>query len=322
MFTWEEKAPILWHMGVSLPPRRYIAAAAVLLSGVLSLASCGGGSAKPQPFNARTLLSESAAATSVLHSARVRLVMTAKILHSSALPAGMSAGPYSVNLTGVIAGGTRPRFDMVVRVSEPGATFSIPVLSDGRALYYRVPGGRWYSLSLDGLGTSAATQSKSDKAITRFLQQREKTWLINVGARRVRSTDVLSGDIDMAAVTNDLDTLVSRTQIPEGDAGLLQYLATSVDDPAWRLTFNSATHLLSGVHAIDEIDFNSVERRELHQPMPFGLPYQIDGISLALNAHIGGWGTQLHVKPPANATPLTLPSAASSVAYTHPNTSG
>jgi hypothetical protein len=56
--------------------------------------------------------------------------------------------------------------------------------------------------------------------------------------------------------------------------------------------------------------------------MPFGLPYQIDGISLALNAHIGGWGTQLHVKPPANATPLTLPSAASSVAYTHPNTSG
>lgn len=246
--------------------------------------------------------------------------MSAKILHSSALPAGMSAGPYSINVTGVFAAGTRPRFDMHVRVSEPGATFSIPVLSTGRVLYYRLPGGRWYSLSLAGLGTSAPTRSQSNKAITRFLQEREKRWLINVGVRRDHSKDVLSGDVDMAAFTKDLDTLMGRLQLPPGEAGLLDYLTTSADDPAWRLTFSHATHLLSGVYAIDEIDFNSLERKQFHQPMPFGIPYQIDGISLALSVHIGGWGAHVHVKPPANATPLTLPGGATSVADTHTTT--
>jgi hypothetical protein len=52
--------------------------------------------------------------------------------------------------------------------------------------------------------------------------------------------------------------------------------------------------------------------------MPFGLPYQIDGVSLALTAHIGDWGTHLHVQPPANATPLILPGGASSVSAAHP----
>ncbi|HEY3766370.1 MAG TPA: hypothetical protein VGL44_14520 [Gaiellales bacterium] len=294
-----------------------IARIAVFLIAAVSLASCGGGSAHPPPFNEHTLLSESATATSAVHSAKVRLAMTARILHTRPLPAGMSPGPYSVAVTGAFEGGTTPLFDMAIRVSAPGETYSITVLSTGRVLYYRLPGGGWYSLSLTALGTGATPQSTPDKAIRRFLEERERHWLIDVGARRARSKDVLTGDVDMGAFTRDLDTVIGRLQIPPSDAGLLDYLATSVDDPSWRLTFDHATHLLSGVHAIDEIDFNSVERQELHQPMPFGLPYQIDGISLALSAHIGDWGTRVHITPPANATPVTLPGGAASVADTH-----
>ncbi len=285
----------------------------VLLAAVVGLASCGSGSAKPRPFNEHTLLSDSAAATSAVHSARVRVAMTAKILHSRPLPAGTSPGPYSVTVTGAFAGGSTPLFNMIIRVAEPGETFSISVRSNGHALYYRPPGGGWYSVSLAALGIGAK-RSAPGGAITRF-EERERHWLIDVGARRARSKDVLTGDIDMGAFTKDLDTLMSRLQIPPSDAGLLDYLATSVDDPSWRLTFDHSTHLLSGVHAVDEIDFNSVERQELHQPMPFGLPYQIDGVSLVLSAHVGDWGTRVHVTPPANATPATLPGAASSVAY-------
>jgi hypothetical protein len=41
--------------------------------------------------------------------------------------------------------------------------------------------------------------------------------------------------------------------------------------------------------------------------MPFGLPYQITGITGTIEAHVGHWGARVHVKTPAVSTPLDLP---------------
>lgn len=53
--------------------------------------------------------------------------------------------------------------------------------------------------------------------------------------------------------------------------------------------------------------------------MPLGIPYQVDGISLALSARIEDWGTDVHVKAPAHATSLSLPGGASAVAHRAPS---
>ena len=283
------------------------ATAFAVLVGVAILAASCGGSAKPRPLNERSLVSESAAAAHAAGSARVKVVIAARILHSRPLPRGTAAGPYSITVAGAFTAGADPVFTAVVRLSEPGATLAADVRSTGRVLYLRPPGGRWYSLALGPGGTSGSSQSAAQSGIARLLRQEARRWPINVGVRRARSRDILAGDIDMGAVSRDLGPLATRLRIPAGDAGLLEYLAAFVDDPSWRLTFDHTTHLLSDVRALDEIDFNSLQRKELHQPMPLGIPYQVDGISLALTAHVDDWGAHVHVTAPHGATPLALP---------------
>jgi hypothetical protein len=285
-----------------------VARSAVVVAVAVIAASCGG-SAKPQPFNQRTLVSESAAAARAAGSARVKVVIAARVLHSQPLPSGMAAGPYSITVAGAFTAGADPVFTAVVRLSEPGATVSTDVRSTGSVLYLRPPGGRWYSLALGPGGTNGGSRSAAQRGLARLLGEEARGWPIDVGVRRARSRDILSGDIDMGAVGRDLGPLASRLRMPAGDAGLLEYLAGFVDDPSWRLTFDHTTHLLRGVRALDEIDFNSLERKELHQPMPLGIPYQVDGVSLALTAHVDDWGAHVHVTAPHGATPLALPQA-------------
>jgi hypothetical protein len=279
---------------------------------IVILAGCGG-SATQGRFNERTLLSESAAALHAHPSARLRIVVTARILHSVPLPHGTDQGPYTLTVSGAYADEARPVFDLDLSVREPGSVVSIRVLSDGQTLYVRPPGVQWYSLALAAPGTGSASRP----GLGSFLEQGARRWMINVTASRAGSADVLAGDVDMGAFTHDLDRLAVRLHLPKSEAGLFEYLASTVDDPAWRLTFGHATHLLEGVHAIDEIDFNSVERRELHQPMPFGLPYQIDGVSLVVGAHFSDWGVHVRATPPRHAKPLAIPDA--SAVANHPS---
>jgi len=64
--------------------------------------------------------------------------------------------------------------------------------------------------AVGGLATGAAPPTAADRAIVGFLRAGAKRRPIDVGARRARSKDVLSGDIDMGAFTRDLGRLVSR----------------------------------------------------------------------------------------------------------------
>jgi hypothetical protein len=271
------------------------------------LAGCGGGHQKSLPFNERNLLTEFAAASSNVHSVRLDMVMTARIAHSRALPAGMSAGPFSVKVTGAVAvDGGGSRFNLKMEMMEPGATVTMQMRSTGKTVYIEVPGGRWYSVAVTA-GAKPAAQTKTQKLIDRFVRSHEKHWLIDVGARRAGATDVLAGDLDLGAITTDVTTLMSRRHLPQSDGATIRYLAASVENASWSLTFDHRTHRLSALHAKAEVGFDSQERRALGLRMPFGLPYQITGVTGTLEARIGHWGAPVHVKAPAVSTPLDVP---------------
>jgi len=275
------------------------------------LAGCGGGHQKSLPFNEHNLLAESAAASSDVHSMRLDMVMTARIAHSRPLPAGMSAGPFSVKVTGAFAvDGGGSRFNLNMQMTEPGATVTMQMLSTGKTVYIEVPGGRWYSVAVTA-GAKPATQTKTQQLIDKFVRTHEKHWLIDVGARRAGATDVLAGDLDLGAITTDFSTLMSRLDLPQSDGATIRYLTASIQNASWSLTFDHRTHRLSALHAKAELGFDSQERQAFGLPMPFGLPYQITGITGTLAAHVSHWGAPVHVNPPAVSTPLDLPAGVS-----------
>ncbi|MGH3427038.1 MAG: hypothetical protein ACRDQZ_05650 [Mycobacteriales bacterium] len=274
------------------------------------LAGCGGGHHKSLPFNERNLLADFAAASSGVHSVRLNMVMTARIAHSGPLP-GMSAGPFTVKITGAVAeddGGSR--FNLNIQMIEPGATVTMQMRSTGKTVYIEVPGGRWYSLAVTA-GATSATPTRTQKLIDDFVRTHDGHWLIDVGARRAGAADVLAGDLDLGAITTDVTTLMSRLHLPQTDGATIRYLTASIKNASWSLTFDHRTHRFSALHAKAELGFDSQERQTFGLPMPFGLPYQITGITGILVAHVSHWGAPVHVKAPADSTPLDLPAGVS-----------
>jgi hypothetical protein len=290
--------------------RTVLAATSVAL---VVLAGCGGGHQKSLPFNEHNLLAESAAASSQFQSARIDMVMTARIGHSGPLPAGMSGGPFSITMTGVVGGvGGAGQFNLNMRMIEPGATIAMQMRSTGKTVYVRLAGGQWYSVAVDGpTSTQTPRQTKTEKLIAEFVRTHEKHWLIDVGARRAGAKDVLAGDLDLGAITTDVAALMGRLHLPQSDAATIRYVTASIRNASWSLTFDHKTHRLEALHAKAELGFDSQELQTFGIPMPFGLPYQVTGITGTLAAHISHWGVPVHVKAPAHATSLNLPAAVS-----------
>jgi hypothetical protein len=288
-------------------PRRIVLAAGI--AALLVLAGCGSTHQKSLPFNEHNLLAESAAASSHFQSARVDMVMTARIGHSAPLPAGMSGGPFAITMTGAVGGvGAVGQFNLNLRVSEPGATIAMQMRSTGKVLYARLAGGQWYSVALNGpAANKTQKQTKTAKVIGQFLRTHEKHWLIDVGARRAGAKDILAGDLDYGAITTDLTTLMTRLHLPPSDASTIQYVTKSIRETTWSLTFDHKTHRLESLHAKAELGFDSEELKTFGLPMPFGLPYQVTGITGTLAVHISHWGVPVHLTAPAHAIPLDLP---------------
>jgi hypothetical protein len=114
----------------------------------LVLSSCGGSGQATRPFAPGTLLSEARAAASAEHSAHFALVIQGRVLHRRALPAGMSAGPYSLAVRGAVTSADGGRADVHVDLGEPGVAISLQMREVGTKLYVEEPGGRWYRQGL------------------------------------------------------------------------------------------------------------------------------------------------------------------------------
>jgi hypothetical protein len=287
--------------------RRTVFASTV--AALLVLAGCGSAHQKSLAFNEHNLLAESAAASSQFHSARVDMVMTARIAHSAPLPAGMSGGPFSIRVTGAVGGdGGTTSFNLKMQMQEPGATIALQMRATGNTVYVRLPAGRWYSVPVNGpASTQTPKQTKTEKLIAEFVRTHEKRWLIDVGARRAGAKAVLAGDLDLGAITTDVATLMNRLHLPQSDGATIRYLTASIRNASWSLTFDHKTDRLEALHAKAELGFDSQELQSLGIPMPFGLPYQITGITGTVAVHLSHWGEPVHVKAPAHATPLNVP---------------
>jgi hypothetical protein len=299
----------VWLTSVDTPGMRHARLAVLpLVAAALLLSSCGGGSGQAtRPFGTGTLLSEASAAAAGEHSGRFQVVIAGTILHAHKLPAGMSAGPYGLSVSGVATSDGGGLADMTFAVREPGATVSIEMREIGTTLYLEMPGGQWYSERLGGLATQSSGSDRTSKIVGQFLAAHDRDWLLDVGARRAGRTDVIAGDLDLGAITRDVVTLLGRLHAPRQDDGLIRYVVGSLQNTSWTLTFDHHSHLLEGLHAKAEMRFQSDILQKYGIPQPFGLPRAVTGITITLAAHITHWGASVHVAPPKRATRLPVP---------------